>query len=103
MNSFEELFVRDVAEVFLNPDEFAETHDVNGAKILCVISSDVVSAAPGQYVGEFQNVKKLYVSVDDMEEPVRGQILTIDGSRHTVQDVSNESGMYVITVQEYLE
>ena len=48
MSAFGEQIARDMQEVCLNGDEFAETHDLNGTKCRCVVhkkSRTIISTA----------------------------------------------------------
>ena len=44
MTSFREMLQDDVDSVFLNEEEFAEIHEINGKKIKCVIDKDIRAA-----------------------------------------------------------
>ena len=98
MSRFKDAVVADVKSVFLNLDEFADMHDINGVKIRCVVDVDEIGEA-AQFVGVFKNTVTVYVAVGDMEAPVDGEIFRLDGSLHEVRRVNIEGDMLVIVAE----
>lgn len=104
MKTFKDFAAEDVRNVFLNLNEFAEIHDIDGTKIKCVIDKNVISRIPeSELVGDFVNLTTLYADSGDVNEPVEGEIMSIDNSRHIVQSVSHEGTMLVIVLRENLQ
>ena len=98
MSRFKDAVAADVKSVFLNLDEFADMHDINGVKIRCVVDVDEIGEA-AQFVGVFKNAVTVYVAVGDMEAPVEGEIFRLDGSLHEVRRVNIEGDMLVIVAE----
>ena len=96
MSRFKDAVKADVKSVFLNLDEFADMHDINGASIRCVVDVD---EAASQFVGVFNNTVTVYVAAGDMTPPVEGEIFRLDGSLHEVRRVNVEGDMLVIVAE----
>lgn len=102
--SFKEIIHQDIKRVFLNLEEFGETHNVNG-KPMAVIFDDIEnverekkmkSTMDGLYVRQYF----LYVSADDFGPlPAQDKLVTVDGKRYKVVDATDEAGMYGITLE----
>ncbi len=102
--TFKEIIHQDIKRVFLNLDEFGETHNVNG-KEMAVIFDDIEnverekkmkSNMDGLYVRQYF----LFVSADDFGPlPAQGKLVTVNGKRYAVIDATEESGMYGITLE----
>ena len=104
MNEFKEILKSDIHDVFLNIDEFAETHTINGKEMDAVIDDmeaverekRMKSHMDGVYMRQFV----LYVSAYDFGAlPGVGKAVTVDRRRFTVADATSEGGMYAITLE----
>lgn len=86
--NFREQLAQDIRSVFLNPDEFGETHFIDGREIICVVD-DGMNAMKGSTADGFDNsgmlgiderVRTLLLAEPDIfPRPVPGQALNIDG------------------------
>jgi hypothetical protein len=102
MSAFREEVGRDIEEVFLDLDDFADVHDVEGAPVKCVLSTDRGDAptdakAPG--LSEYNAV--LYAKEEDL--PARrpaGATLVVDGMARHVVSWSSEMGMAHVVLRE---
>ncbi len=104
MSAFKEMIQNDLKNVFLNPDEFGETHMVDGKEMTIIIDEIelVRREARIKTMAEGLHKKQLliYVSAEDFgEEPLIGRMLDLDGSYYEVKDVANEAGMYSISLE----
>ena len=88
-------------DIFMNTDEFATKHKVNGIEIPIIIDEELLKErqsrvddpAEGVYdTGVLLVVKK----VDYGEKPAIGEIVKLDEDIYRVQDVQNDEGMYII-------
>lgn len=97
MSWFKDLVQNDIEDVFLNLDEFAETHNINGDTVRCILDK-VINEAHGEdaFVGVFVNQLTLYVKTGDILTPEEGDLLRVDGSNHIVKSVNEEMGVLVI-------
>ena len=107
MSAFKDAVRKDVQATFLNLDEFADYHEINGERIPCVLDKDVTGEAPkakGNVTmeGVFVNSVTIYVAENALKtRPVEGERLDVDGSLHIVSSVSDEAGMWVIVAEEF--
>lgn len=97
MSWFKDLVQSDVEDVFLNSEEFAEEHVINGDKVRCILDKVINEAhSEDSYVGVFVNQLKICVRTGDILTPEEGDLIQVDGSNHIVQSVSEEMGVLVI-------
>ena len=97
MSWFKDLVQSDVEDVFLNSEEFAEEHVINGDKVRCILDKIINEAhSEDSYVGVFVNQLKIYVRTGDILTPEEGDLIQVDGSNHIVQSVNEEMGVLVI-------
>lgn len=94
---FKQAVEYDVNAVFINLDEFAEEHVINGDKVSCILDKIINEAhSEESYVGVFVNQLTIYVKTGDILTPAEGDQIQVDGSNHIVQSVSEEMGVLVI-------
>lgn len=104
MSSFKNQAALDIS-TFINPDEFADLHTVDGIQIKAVVSEDIDNTHPLAYVEGVSLVRK--VAHFDAAEfdiafsgiPRKGVRLTLDGDTYNVVKSSDECGIYVITLE----
>ena len=100
MSLFKKMVHKDVHNVFINLDEFAECHSINDVRMNCIIDKANISGA--SHEGVFQNVLTIYVrSCDMVPAPVEGETLYLDDDMFFVQSVSDEDGVLVIVCRAY--
>ena len=102
--SFKEVMKDDVNNTFMNVDEFADTHTVDGKKIPVLVDDNEIierekkmkSNMDGVYVKQ----KLIYVKADDFGPlPAIGRQIVFDGKRYMVTDSTDEGGVYTITME----
>ena len=97
---FKDAIEQDVKKVFINPNEFAEVHEINGVSLFCVVDKDVVAEAQQRFEGIFTNTVTIYISERDLEvKPVEGELMSVDEEQYIVRSVSVETGVYVIVAE----
>ena len=87
-------------KIFLNTDEFAELHTVDGVQFNIVVDNDKLKErqSKGQY--GYEAVLLFYVKKIDLgDAPAVGQIINFDGDRYRVMDTGEDLGMYSITLE----
>lgn len=91
--SFREEMMQDIDEVFLDADEFASEHVVEGRRILCVV--DEAKSSPKD--AEFDLAQADFVlrakTSDLPPRKAAGALLNLDGRELTVGAWSDEDGM----------
>lgn len=88
--------------IFINPDEFGETHKINGRNVEIVIDEDRLSWRHSKdYEGNIVGDLLYFVKISDFpwEKPKIGDVQTVDGKPYTVFDVKKPDGMYEIILQ----
>ena len=104
--SFKDILQRDIKNVFLNPDEFADTHDLNGKSVAAVIDDDFLDEITLKLNDEYQRTAAglfggtiaIYVAKSDFGKIKPGRALTVDGRLYTVMSTSEQDGILKIVV-----
>lgn len=108
--TFKDAVEADIRNVFINFDEFATEHTVNGQKLFAVTDDDLTAerAVKGgsgtDTYGNIGNIffgsKLFFISATDLGfRPVTGNNIRIDGVLYTVVNVVDSMGIYEVTVQ----
>ncbi|OBZ08051.1 hypothetical protein [Bacillus sp. FJAT-26390] len=95
----------DVKQTFINPNEFATIHTVDGVQIKAVVSEGTDNPHPLAYAEGVSLVRKL-AHFDAVEFdiafggiPREGIRLTLDGVAYTVVKSSDDCGIYAVTLE----
>lgn len=106
MKTLKEIIGDDVTDIFLNPDEFGETHTVNGRENVNIIFDDVEFLNRDKFRSEVKDdgtslaKTMFYVKASDFGRlPKTGTHITIDGMNFRVEKAVNEQGLYSITIR----
>lgn len=103
MSWFKDIVRQDAEEVFLNPEEFADEHEINGMKVVCIVDSDIsANAKLANLLGVYDNSVVIYVKEGLFPRPKIKSRLNLDGSIHLVTQTKIEDGMLVIVAEEFL-
>lgn len=102
--NFKEMVREDIKNIFLDPDVFGESHTVDGKEMVIIIDENelVEREKKVKTMAEGLHNKQLliYVSKEDFgPEPLIGRLLELDGDYYTVTDVSDEDGIYSISLE----
>ena len=89
--------------VFLNPDEFAEIHSINGQNMTCIIDKHLsrqrTNRQNDDYDGLFMWQIILFVKETDLGYvPEYDQRITVDGKWYTVVECIGDSEILEITL-----
>lgn len=85
---------RDLDEVFLNTEEFAEPRRVGGREIKCVFYETEESAAVDEYGRDVKSYT-LQAKTADLPQMRVGDMLNIDTRAYTITNVRRDYGMTV--------
>ncbi len=104
--SFKDVIAADVHDVFLNIEEFSETHTINGVEMPCQEdSSEQIEREKrmNQHVdGVYKNQKLIYVAAADFGPlPKQGALFTYDSKKYRVADAISEDGVYSLTLEAH--
>lgn len=90
--------------VFLDLDDFAEIHDVNGSECRAVLqeisTDDKLTESGGAQYGLYGSLVHVYCRTKDLPEiPVTGQTFSVDGKRYLVTQCDENMGMLTIRLE----
>lgn len=105
---FKDDVAADIEETFLNENELADLHTIDGVEMLASID-DYEAVKCGTIYKKFQathetgtHIKRiiLYVSMQDLKKlPVVNNIMIVDKKKYVVAGASNESGIAELTLE----
>lgn len=103
-NTFKELLRTDVGTVFMNPNEFGESHTVNGKQMNILIDDNELTEREKRMQSNMDGVFKkqtlIYVSAITFGPlPAVGRPITIDGKSFEVVESLNEHGIYSLHLE----
>ena len=101
---FKDIIKADVHNVFLNLEEFADTHTVNGTDMAVLIDNNEQIEREKRnnqnMDGIFTNQRLIYVAASDFGPlPKQGSLLMLDKRTFRVADAIDEDGIYSITLE----
>ena len=103
-----ELLKRDL-DTFVNPDEFAEIHNIDGVEIASIVNKCTQAKSGSESKtfpvlhGDFTDIYFKTVDFVSAKErlPKQGDRISIDGRRYSVETCTNEQGITIITLGAY--
>lgn len=104
MASFKDILRQDVERVFMNTDEFAALHTVNGKQIPVMVDENELiereKKAKSKMDGIYVRATLIYVEAKYIGAlPPVGSAFILDGRTYKVIDAVNESGLYSIHLE----
>lgn len=98
--SLKDEIASDLDNVFLNIEEFAENHLVEGKEILCVLDNDSLKRRQGSAeIGIDESTLLLFAKVDDLPKKQKGGLINIDHKEYIIDDWKVNFGMAEIVLQ----
>lgn len=94
-------------DVFINPDEFADLHELDGKPTLVVVDADSFKEfsstveMENAMQGIFQSALTIYVKTSDYKKPDVGYRLKLDDDYYSVIGVSESAGLLKIDLVSY--
>lgn len=100
--SFKEQIQKDLGAVFLNLDEFAELHRVEGAKIAVVMDNDKLNKLKqGQILGLVEADVLLFGRASDFPKDLDpGRLLNVDGRELIVVSAGRDMGLVEVALRQ---
>ena len=100
--NLKEQIQRDIDMVFLNLDEFAELHRVEGKQIPVVVDNDqLVKLKQGQLLGLVEADMLLLGKQTDFPEDMEpGRLLNVDGREMIVANSSTDMGVIEVALRQ---
>lgn len=102
--TFKETIRADIDNVFMNADEFAAEHTVNGKKMAIIIDNNELieraKSIKSNMDGIYVKTTLIYVKAKDFGPlPKVGGALNLDGKIFKVTDATNEDGLYSLHLE----
>lgn len=100
--SFKDQIAADIFGTFLNAQEFADTHTVNGKEMTVVVDDNELlerdKSRLGTHVdGLYKSRRLIYVAREAFgPRPAIGAMLNLDGRQYKVTDCTEEAGVLAI-------
>ena len=86
--------LNDINNVFLNYEDFAETHLVEGKEILCVLDDEALKTRQGSSeIGIDESTLLLFANVNDLPKKKKGGLLNVDHKIYMIDDWKVYFGM----------
>ena len=97
--TFKDEIANDLKNVFLDIDEFAETHLVEGKEIKCVIDNDSLkNRQVSAEIGIDESTLLLFAQIEDLPKRQKGGLLNVDHKEYTIDDWKVNFGMAEIVL-----
>ncbi|MBO5167644.1 MAG: hypothetical protein J6B49_00900 [Phascolarctobacterium sp.] len=98
---FKEMVAADNASVFLNLDEFAEIHNLNGTRCTAILQDISIDQTLSVGEDDYRNLYGSTILVNCRKNdlpyvPVHGQTFNVDDQLYLVESVADDMGMLTI-------
>lgn len=104
--TFKEMIREDIADVFLDPDEFGEKHTVNGREGVRIVTDEFELFNREKFKKEVKDDSTsaqrgiIYVKASDVGRlPKSGRQIRIDDVNFRIENAVDENGIYALTIQ----
>lgn len=105
LSVLKKMIADDVQKIFLNENELADKHIIDGIEIECIVddSIDNVMELKSMQYAEGVNItsKILFIKEGYIEYPDIGQQIELDGNLYSVKKAIDNMGMYEILLEAY--
>lgn len=100
--SFKDQVSKDLDAVFLNLDEFAEYHRIEGAKVAVVLDNDQLNKLKkGQILGLIEADMLIMAKEADMPRDLEpGRLLNVDGREMIVANSGRDMGLVEVALRQ---
>lgn len=108
--TFKEQIALDNKNVFMNFDEFAEKHLINGKEMLCLVDGNEMIDREKRYQykrslyadGVYIKELLIYVKAEDFGQlPAIGRTVYLDKKSYIISDAVDEDGIYSLCLGAY--
>lgn len=103
---FKDLLVQDAKNVFLNREEFADMHSINGKPMpVLVDDNEILERDKSKLMnvtitGIYKERKLIYVATDNLgAKPAPDDLLNFDDAWYKVNDCTDEAGILCIEME----
>lgn len=79
--------INDINNVFLNFDDFAEEHIIEGKKVLCIYDDESLKTRQGSAeIGIDESTLLIFAKVEDLPKRKKGGLLNVDHKEYMIDD-----------------
>lgn len=101
---FKDMVFNDIKNVFLNPDELGEPHIIDGREMNIIIDENELIQREKKYKTFSEGLHKkqllFYVAAEDYGTlPLINRLIELDEEYYRVIEVTNENGIYSISLE----
>jgi hypothetical protein len=102
--NFKDLMAEDVDNVFLDPDENAEDHNIDGQTILCSVDQITTKHRSDRRNEQYDGIYKATIVLAVKESalgyrPVFGQPMRLDDVLYMVAECADDSGLLMVKLE----
>ena len=91
----------DIDNVFLDFEDFAELHLVEGKEILCILDDEALKTRQGSAeIGIDESTLLLFAKVEDLPKRKKGGLLNVDHKLYMIDDWKVNFGMAEIALHQ---
>ena len=99
--SFKDEILEDIDNVFLNLEDFAEVHSIDGKSVVCMFDDDALKMRSGSNeLSVSESTLLLFAKVSDLPRKVVGDELIIDGRIYIVDDWKVNLGVAEVVLHQ---
>ena len=93
--------LNDLDNVFLNLDDFAETHLVEGKEIQCILDDEALKTRQGSAeIGIDESTLLLFAKIEDLPKKKQGGLLNIDHKIYMIDNWKVNFGIAEIALHQ---
>ena len=91
--------INDIDNVFLNFDDFAEEHIIEGKNVLCIYDDEALKTRQGSAeIGIDESTLLIFAKVEDLPKRKKGGLLNVDHKEYMIDDWKVNFAMAEITL-----
>lgn len=96
--NFKDTVLNDINDVFFNSDEFAESHNIDGRVVSCIVDNDrLMERSKKEFDGIYVGEMLIFVKATDIgRELTQGMPLIVDNKQMYIFSVREDDGIYEI-------
>ncbi len=89
--------INDIQGVFLDSDEFGDTHNIDGTDKTVIVDDDLLEQKKMQH-DLYQAELLFHIASSDIDKPEPGQSMLFDDKSYRVLSAIENDGMYTVTL-----
>ena len=99
--SFKDELLTDIDNIFLNIEDFGETHIIDGKPVICMLDDDALKIRQGSNeLSVSESSLLLFAKASDLPRKVAGDTVTINGRIYIIDDWKVNLGVAEIVLHQ---